>query len=84
MSDVKMLPGAHRPEGALSWLGELLAGEGPPCGVIVVATDSEGNIETRLFGNVRRYSLTYAGAVLTDHAMNGDFEPWPEEGGSGE
>lgn len=73
MSDVRMLPGAHRPEGALSWLSELLA-RGDTRGVIVIAASAEGNVEPRVFGDVRRFEFAFAGCVLSDHSISGDFE----------
>jgi hypothetical protein len=74
VSEVRMLPGAHRPEGALSWLSELLA-EGEVSGVMVVAVYGNGDTDSRIFGEVKRYSVAFAGAILTDHAINGDYEP---------
>lgn len=71
--EVKMLPGAHRPEGALSWLSELLAG-GKVRGVVVIAVDQDGRVDPRIFGDVRRFELAFAGAVLSEHSVNGDFE----------
>lgn len=73
---VEMLPGAERPEGALSWLGEVI-GNGGIEGVIVISIDENGCVDPRIFGKARRYSIAFAGAVLTDHAVNGDPEPSP-------
>lgn len=68
---VRMLPGAHRPEGALAWLNELVA-NGEVRGVIVIAVDANGDIDPRVFGEVRCIEVAWAGARLTDHALHGE------------
>ena len=74
---VRMIPGgAHRPHGAMAWLSEIIVeGREPRVrGVIVIAIDEDGNCDTRIFGDARRYELAWAGAVLSNHSVNGDFE----------
>lgn len=73
---VAMLPGAHRPEGALAWLNELLANDAAR-GVIVAAIDQDGSVDCRIFGVARRMELAFTGAVLSEHSVNGDLEPAP-------
>lgn len=68
MSNVRQLPGAHRPHGALSWLGEALADESVR-GVVVAVVDQDGNADPRVFGEVRLKELAWIGAVLAHHAM---------------
>lgn len=74
--------GGTRPDVALAFLNEGLANESA-AGFVVVAVDASGGCDLRVFGNVPRYSLTYAAALLNDHAMNGEFES-RSGGGTGE
>jgi hypothetical protein len=44
-------------------------------GVVLVAVYDSGQADPRIFGDVRRYELAWAGAVLAEHSVNGEFEP---------
>lgn len=69
------LPGAHRPDDALKFLREALADDDETIrGVILTTVNADGSSDTRIYGEVRRFEIAYAGAVLSDHAVNGDFE----------
>lgn len=70
--EVRMLPGAHRPDGALSWLHQVLGNGDKPPGIIVAAIDKDGSVDVRVFGCAKRNSLAFAGAILTHHAVSGD------------
>lgn len=73
MGEVRMLPGAERPEAALSWLNEMLV-DGKTRGIIVTVLSADEVEDTRIFGHARRYELAFVGALLSNHAVNGDSE----------
>lgn len=71
--EVVMLETAQNPDCAISFIQEALARDPAPRGIIVTVVDPYGN-DTRVFGIVRRYEMSYAGSVLTCQSVYGDFE----------
>jgi hypothetical protein len=69
--EVVALLGADRPEDALKRLNEALANDDPK-GVILVIVQDTGAVDLRVFGEVKRYSMAMAGAIITNEAVNGD------------
>lgn len=72
---VVALPGSGRPDDALARLREVLTDDEEAIrGVILVTVSADGSIDPRVYGEVRRYEFSHVGNVLSDHAVNGDFE----------
>lgn len=78
MSGVKEFPGSGTlVDGALARLDQVIAGDLPPRGLILVECyDGGRGVELRFYGSVPLFELAYVGAAISslavgDHAQEG-------------
>lgn len=68
---LRVLPGADRPEDALKRLNVALGSDPPPKAIVLAIVAADGTVDTYVYGSAMRQEVLWAGAVLTDEALNG-------------